>query len=164
MTTFDTALMAYQQLPLQVKSLMLSTMNPDGTPHASFAPFVMDKQHQIYLYTSALATHTQNLLSGDRASALIIADEAISPQIFARQRITYDCQVNPLTRDDPQWPLTVDRFEQRFGNIIQILRQLPDFQVFQLVPRQGRFVMGFGAAYDIDPTNLNQLIPKPVAS
>lgn len=164
MTSHEQAQLAYQQLPIQVKSLMLSTVSPSGIPHASFAPFVMDREHRLYLYTSSLSTHTQNLLTTPQASVLIMEDEAASQQIFARRRITYDCQISPVSRDQPLWISTVDNFEQRFGNIIQILRQLPDFQVFQLVPFQGRFVLGFGSAFEVNPNDIAQIIPKPISS
>ena len=36
-------------------------------------------------------------------------------------------------------------------------RALPDFRIFQLTPRDGRFVIGFGAAYQISGDNLSQL-------
>jgi putative heme iron utilization protein len=55
-----------------------------------------------------------------------------------------------------------DRFEQRFGDIIAMLRSLEDFQIFCLSPQEGRFVMGFGAAYVVDPTQLNQLLGPPI--
>ncbi|MEL7331289.1 MAG: HugZ family protein, partial [Cyanobacteria bacterium J06560_2] len=34
----------------------------------------------------------------------------------------------------------------------------PDFRIFQLTPHTGRFVMGFGAAYSVDPDDLTKLI------
>ena len=43
-----------------------------------------------------------------------------------------------------------------------MLRQLADFQIFRLTPYAGRFIMGFGAAYDVNPDDFKQLIPKPV--
>jgi putative heme iron utilization protein len=49
------------------------------------------------------------------------------------------------------------QFETRFGEIIVMLRQLEDFQLFHLSPQGGRFIMGFGAAYEVDPNNLGQL-------
>lgn len=157
MSRFATAQAAYQALPQQVKSLMLSTVNGDGTPHASYAPFVMDDTYQIYLLTSGLSAHTPNLLRTGQASVLIIEDESQSQQVFARQRLTYDCQVTPIDRQGERWESLMSQFEARFGEIIAMLRQLEDFQLFHLSPQAGRFIMGFGAAYAVDSSNLSQL-------
>ncbi|MFH7243058.1 MAG: HugZ family protein [Spirulina sp.] len=162
MSRFETALAAYQALPKQVKSLMLSTVNADGTPNASYAPFVMDDTYQIYLLTSGLSAHTPNLLRTGRASVLIIEDEGQTQQVFARQRLTYDCQVSPIARHSDPWETQMAQFEARFGDIIAMLRQLEDFQLFSLTPQAGRFVMGFGAAYEVDPANLSQLQVGPI--
>lgn len=158
MAQFDEILAAYQAFPERRQSLMLSTVNPNGTPHASYAPFVRDEAGKLYIYVSGLSAHTQNLEQQGQVSVLLIDDEAETQQMFARNRLTYDCQVQPLERDTLQWQSITSRFESRFGNIVQMLRQLGDFQVFQLTPYAGRFVVGFGAAYDIDPDNPSQLV------
>ncbi|MFM6618927.1 MAG: HugZ family protein, partial [Dolichospermum sp.] len=44
------------------------------------------------------------------------------------------------------------------GELISTLRSLPDFRIFQLTPKNGRFVIGFGAAYNISSDNINQLV------
>ncbi len=161
MSSFSAVLAAYQSLPLRVQSLMLSTVSPDGQPHASYAPYVMDDAHQIYIFVSGLSAHTGHLHRTGLASVLLIEDEAKAGQVFARQRISYDCQATLLPRDSEGWQAVADRFEQRFGEIIQMLRSLEDFQIFCLSPQAGRFVMGFGAAYAVDPHDLSQLVGPP---
>jgi putative heme iron utilization protein len=162
MTNFETVLNAYQSLPTVVRSLMLSTVNGDGSPHTSYAPYVMDEAHCLYIFTSGLSAHTRNLLATQKAGVMIIEDEAAAQQIFARQRITYDCYVDRLERQSEPWERQAEAFEHRFGDIIQMLRPLGDFQIFRLTPQTGRFIMGFGAAYEVDPDDLSQLVPKPV--
>jgi hypothetical protein len=162
MTSFESVLSAYQALPTEVNSLMLSTVSSDRIPHASYAPYIMDEAHHLYIFTSGLSAHTQNLLATGQAGALIIEDEARSQQVFARQRITYNCRVELLERESDVWEEKANQFEQRFGDIIQMLRQLADFQIFHLIPKTGRFIMGFGAAYEINPEDLSQLLPKAV--
>ena len=51
-------------------------------------------------------------------------------QVFARQRITYDCQAEVIERNSTLWEERASAFEQRFGEIIQMLRPLGDFQIF----------------------------------
>jgi putative heme iron utilization protein len=140
---------------------MLSTVSAQGVPHASYAPYVIDNAHQIYIFASGLSAHTDHLNSTGLASVLLIEDEAEAPQVFARQRIAYDCRATLLPRGTEVWEAVADRFEQRFGEIIQMLRSLEDFQIFCLSPQAGRFVMGFGAAYAVNPHDLSQLLGPP---
>lgn len=161
MPSFDAVLAAYQDLPQRVCSLMLSTVSGSGHPQASYAPYVIDDSHQIYIFTSGLSAHTANLQTTGLASVLLIEDEAEAPQVFARQRISYDCRATLLPRGTDAWDAIADRFEQRFGEIISMLRSLEDFQIFCLSPQGGRFVMGFGAAYAVDPQHLGQLVGPP---
>ncbi|MBD0336942.1 MAG: pyridoxamine 5'-phosphate oxidase family protein [Cyanobacteria bacterium Co-bin13] len=158
MPQFQEVLAAYQAFPARRQSLMMSTVMADGMPHASYAPFVMDEDHRLYIYISGLSAHTENLERSGRASVLLIDDESETQQIFARNRLTYDCTAQLLERETLTWDRVVSRFETRFGNIIQMFRQLGDFRIFQLTPYAGRFVVGFGAAYDVDPQQPDQLI------
>jgi putative heme iron utilization protein len=48
----------------------------------------------------------------------------------------------------------LDRFEIRFKQIINVLRTLPDFILFRLEIQSGRFVQGFGKAYEITQQGL----------
>ncbi|MBR8837050.1 MAG: pyridoxamine 5'-phosphate oxidase family protein [Stigonema ocellatum SAG 48.90 = DSM 106950] len=157
MSQFETALAAYQNFTDLFQSVILSTVSEDGIPNASYAPFVMDESKNIYIYVSGLSTHTQNLYSMPRVSVLFIEDESQTQQIFARRRLTFDCTPTVVDRDTELWNQIVHRFEARFGEIIQVFRDLPDFRIFQLIPSKGRFVIGFGAAYEVDPNNLSTL-------
>lgn len=150
----------YQAFPTQFKSVVLGTVSSDSQPQASYAPCVVDEAKNIYVFVSGLSAHTQNLTAIGKASALFIEDEAKTTQIFARKRLSYECVATLIDRDSKQWETITQTFETRFGDIIKLMKGLPDFRIFQLQPRAGRFVLGFGKAYDIDPNNLNQLIHK----
>lgn len=159
MASFSDIQAAYVDFPNQVQSLMLSTITPEGMPQASYAPFVAGGDRTFYIFVSGLSNHTQNLKSIPKAGILMIEDEEKASQIFARRRLMYDCRAELIERHDPQWTGLADRFKARFGNLIDMLRQLPDFQIFKLSPESGRFVVGFGAAYEVDHNDLNRLIP-----
>ncbi|MEM1311417.1 MAG: pyridoxamine 5'-phosphate oxidase family protein [Cyanobacteria bacterium P01_H01_bin.153] len=159
MVSFSDVQSTYVNFPEQVQSLMLSTLTPEGQPQASYTPFVCDRDRTFYIFVSGLSSHTQNLQSTTKAGILLIEDEAQAQQIFARRRLMYDCTVKQIDRHDVAWAGLADKFKQRFGGLVDMLRQLPDFQIFRLVPHGGRFVVGFGAAYEVDPTNLDCLLP-----
>jgi putative heme iron utilization protein len=50
----------YEKFPTEFMSIMMSTISKEGIPDASYAPFVIDDDKNIYIYVSGLATHTQN--------------------------------------------------------------------------------------------------------
>ena len=157
MNQIEKAQVAYENFPIQFGSIILSTVDAEGLPNASYTPFIMDEEKRIYIYVSGLATHTKNIYANPKVSVLFIEDESKTKQIFARRRLSFDCDPNLLTRDTPQWLEIVDKFQEKFGEIIEMLRSLTDFRIFQLTPTRGRFVVGFGAAYQISGDNLNQL-------
>ena len=127
-------------------------------PNGSYTPFVMDEFKNIYIYVSGLSPHTQNINLNHKVNVLFIEDEAQTPQIFARRRLNYDCTAILIERETQTWLNIVDKFEARFGEIIQMLRSLDDFRIFKLTPHSGRFVIGFGQAYHINGDNLDKLV------
>jgi len=139
------------------RSVVLCTVSADGAPDASYAPFVVDATKTFYIFVSGLSTHTTNLAATGKASILLIEDEAQTSEIFARRRLSFTCQATLLPREIPEWEAIANQFQAKFGELISMLRSLPDFRIYQLTPQSGRFVVGFGAAYQITGDNLNQL-------
>ena len=158
MSQFANAQAEYEKFPEEFTSIIISTVNTQGIPNASYAPFVMDDDKNIYIYVSGLATHTQNIQNHPFVSVLFIDDEIKTKQIFARRRLNFDCTANLLERETEKCQQIVDKFQLRFGELISTLRSLPDFRILQLTPNSGRFVIGFGAAYNISNDNINQLV------
>ncbi|WP_096671759.1 HugZ family pyridoxamine 5'-phosphate oxidase [Dolichospermum compactum] len=158
MSQFANAQAEYEKFPEEFTSIIISTVNKQGIPNASYAPFVMDDDKNIYIYVSGLATHTQNIQNHPFVSVLFIDDEIKTKQIFARRRLNFDCNANLIEMETEKWEEIVDKFQLRFGELISTLRSLPDFRILQLTPQTGRFVIGFGAAYNISNDNINQLV------
>jgi len=132
-----------------VQTLQLSSLTAEGKPYASYSPFVIDEQGNFYIFISQLAGHTQNLIDNPQASILLIEDEADARQIFARQRISYQCTVEIVTSDEADYLNQLDAMQARFGNVMELLQTLPDFILFRLTPYQGQYVLGFGKAYTL---------------
>lgn len=147
----------YREFPNKFRSAILGTASAKGIPQASYAPFLIDPDKSIYIYISGLSVHTENLKQTGHASVLMIEDEAETKEIFARRRLSYECVAHALPRDTGQWQGLIARFEERFGGVIGMMKDLPDFQLFCLTPQAGQFVLGFGAAYRVNGDNLNEL-------
>lgn len=140
------------------RSVMLATADADGEPEASYAPYLRDNG-DFYLFVSGLARHTRNLLASGRAALLFIEPEEQARQIFARRRLSYRCAVSEVERADPDWPRLLAGFEDRFGPVMEMLRGLPDFRLLRLRPTGGRYVRGFGQAYELTGPQLEELAP-----
>ena len=156
----ETVRQSYQQLLGQTESLILATANPDGSPLASYAPFIVDEQRQFYIFTSQLAAHTTNLQRTGQASIMVVEDEAVTTQIFARQRVTFQCQANLIPRDSAEGEAALAQYEARFGKMVGLLKSLPDFQLFKLQPQSGSLVLGFGQAYELGGDRVEVIVPR----
>ncbi|OOV87302.1 HugZ family protein [Oceanospirillum linum] len=130
------------------KSLFLSSIQPDGKPYASYAPFAIGDEC-LYVLLSEIALHAINLQHNPEASVLIAQDEDSAKELFARIRVNYSVNAELLETDSAAWSEGVDILEARLGERIRNLSQLSDFRLFRLKPQGGRFVKGFGAAYTL---------------
>jgi putative heme iron utilization protein len=145
-------------------TLILSTSDSQGVLETSVAPFVSDDMGYLYIFVSELAQHTQNILQLITAkemassngvllklprlvSCLLLADESQTEQLFARERLTMQLDLAEIPRAAPQFDLIMTRFESRFGDVISLLKGLPDFHLIQLSPLTGGYVKGFGQAF-----------------
>ncbi len=136
-------------------SLQLSTVGPDGIPHCGYTPYLYRAPGSFYIFVSQLAAHTRNLLANRAVAIMIIADEQSGSQIFARTRVNYLCDAKRIEPDSQDYALVLDDYQQRHGKMAGLLRQLPDFILFQLQPMSGQFVMGFGKAYTLTGDDLS---------
>ena len=146
----------YKKFLLNFKSLVLSTIGDKGKPESSYAPFVRDEKTNFYIFVSSLASHTSNLLKDRRAGVMLIEGEEKSENIFVRKRAIFDCKVIPIKTNSKEWDKIMIRFDKRVGKLMKILRTLPDFKLLSLEPLSGRFIKGFGMAYEISGKEMNK--------
>ncbi len=136
------------------RSLMLSTLTPEGEPYASYAPFTC-VDGQIYLLLSEIAIHAVNLQNNRVASVLIIEDEDSAEELFARRRVSYMVKSELLETESEAWHTGVRYLTERLGPRIDGLSKLTDFKLFCLTPKRGRYVKGFGKAFALEGMNLS---------
>lgn len=142
-----------EQFVVNRKSLMLSTQDNHGRPHTSYAPFAIHQQH-LFIFISQLAQHTQQLIDHPNASILLIEDESNCEDIFARVRLNYQVTSQVVARDTELWEAAIEAMTNKLGERMSLLRQLGDFVLFQLVPTKGRYIKGFGKAYELESEGL----------
>lgn len=142
------------------QSVVLGTQGLNGYPFSSYAPFYYDGE-QVYIFISNIATHAKNIQATLQASALFIEDESKSENIFARKRISLQCDVTSVSRDDETFNTIMENFQNKFdANIITMLMGMKDFNLYALKPIYGEATFGFGEAYHIGGEKMNQLIVR----
>ncbi len=143
----------YQELILSQKTLLLSTVTEQNEPECSYAPYVRDRQGVFYIYVSELATHTRNMLQKCRASVFFIRPEKEVKNLFARERVVFNCVVNEVLNNDERYDKQLLKMKDKFGDTVALLCRLPDFHLLALTPLNGKYIAGFGQAYSIDMTS-----------
>ena len=138
------------------KAGLLATLTNDQMPFASYAPLVWVGDY-CYLYLSELAGHTRNLKRCPSISILLMEDEDRVANAFARRRITFTAAVVVVEREDPLFAQVLAEFHHCFGKVMKMIEALPDFHLFRLQLQAGRFVRGFGQAYDLSGDHLDRL-------
>ncbi|PJC88314.1 heme utilization protein HutZ [Vibrio sp. HA2012] len=132
----------------QQRTLQLASITPEGLPHVSYSPFVY-LNDSFYILVSDVAQHGENLKRNHKVSIMLIEDEQEAKSIYARKRLSYTTEVFYVEKSSELWCLAISELEIRFGDIISNLSKMEDFKLYQLVPEKGRFVKGFGQAFDI---------------
>lgn len=117
-------------------------------PHIGYTPFAQ-YDNDLLIFVSQLSLHTRDLLNHPQAAVMLIDDEQDSTQIFARNRVSFQCNAQRIASSDPDYDTLLDVYEERHGKMVGVLRELPDFVLFRLQPLSGMFVMGFGKAFHL---------------
>lgn len=158
------------------QSIILSTLNQEGVSETSVTPFIRDEAGNLYIFISELAQHTQNILQLIHArslntdvqnktdqthqlSALLVADESETEQLFARERLTLQLRPIEIKRDSEHFSKILTDFEHTFGEVVTLLASLPDFHLIQLTPICGGYVKGFGQAFTFQGCPCHDLKP-----
>lgn len=141
------------------KSCVLSTIDEEGNPFTSYAPYV-NKNGKYYVYISSMARHTKNLEKNEKLSLFFIEDEISCENIFGRKRVVLQCSSKKLVRDTKEFEELVAEFEKRHGSTMNMLKAMKDFAFFEFTPFNGEAVFGFGQAYNIGGTNFDELIER----
>jgi putative heme iron utilization protein len=138
------------------KAALLATLTDDQMPFASYAPLVWVGDY-CYLYLSDLSGHTRNLKRCPTISLLLIEDEDRVVNAFARRRITFAASVVVVEREDPLFAQVLAEFHHCFGKVMKMIEPLPDFHLFRVQLQTGRFVRGFGQAFELSGDHLDRL-------
>ncbi|MHB8237643.1 MAG: HugZ family pyridoxamine 5'-phosphate oxidase [Acidithiobacillus ferrivorans] len=150
-------------LIVNTQTMTLATLNSAGVPEASMASFIYEAtSHQFYTAVSMLSPHTAHLAAKKPTGIMIIGDEQGAPQVLGRKRVSYTCDVHEIFRESESCHLLYEQFTTKFGGIMEVLFELPDFHVFCLRPISGRYIAGFGKAYTLKGDSIAPMGPNDI--
>lgn len=140
------------------QTVLMATSDSDGLPEISYSPFVIS-DGGLYVFISDLSVHTGNLKQNPRASLLFIEDEHQADNLHARRRATFAVTAQRRDRGHTEFAPVLAAMQNRFGEIIQLLTELPDFHLFRLTPSSVTVVLGFAQAQTLSCSEF----PAPVS-
>lgn len=130
------------------KTLVLSTVDAQGTPNISYSPFALASKG-FYIFISNIAKHCHNLKENGKVALMMIQDEQDAKVIYARQRLSFDAHAELIAPDSPEWNQGLQALYLRHGEVVKELSTMGDFNLFKLIPTDGLYVKGFGKAFRI---------------
>lgn len=132
-------------------SVVLSTLSKENFPIASYAPLLKYKG-RFFIYISEVADHYASLRANPNAlEVLFLEDECKAKSVIVRKRLKYKANAE-FKQKDAEFEEIFAEFESQNPQTggFKSIKDMKDFHLIELHFREGRFVKGFGGAYDID--------------
>lgn len=143
---------------LSFNSVCLATLSPNGEVVCSYAPFV-STEFGNFIYISEVSEHFANIKHNpNNLEAMFLEDESKAASVILRKRLRYRTQASFIDRGE-LFDKIYDEFERQTGGSggIKTIRNMLDFHLVKLDFIKGRFVKGFGQAYDIKGDEITQV-------
>lgn len=125
---------------------VLSTQSVDveGYPFGSIAPYVLDYDGQPVMLISDIAQHTRNIKQNNKVSLTIFDRYSNDPQ--AAGRLTWIGDAEPVNPDDAE----ISRRYLRYFPSSESYFQAHDFSFYCIHLRRARFIGGFGQIFWVE--------------
>jgi len=124
-----------------------------GAPMASMTLFMPERDFSaFYVHISRLAWHTQDLQDEARVALSIAEADDRRPDPFTLMRVTVRGEAVNLENDLAKKDAWLARFPEQAINFT-----LADFSFWKIVPRDARFVAGFGRIHNLAAAELWKL-------
>jgi heme iron utilization protein len=147
----DTAALL-RQLVFQERTAHLATLR-GGAPMASMTLYLPAPDFSaFYVHVSRLAWHTQDMLQDARVALSIAETDDRRADPFTLMRVTLRGEALQLPENEELRTLWLRRFPEQAINF-----ELADFSFWRIVPRDARFVAGFGRIHNLSGADLQAL-------
>lgn len=144
-------------------SVIIASVDSKNNAISSYAPVIFD-DNDIYIFISEVSEHYHSIKANpDKVEIMFIEDESKAKSVFVRIRLRYKVNAEILNRDQDFDRLFKLLKKQNPKTHVDMFYGVKDFHFVKLEVKKGRFVKGFGAAYEIDANqNINAVrINKP---
>lgn len=134
-----------------LKSLIISSVDANGDCVSSYAPFVKEGE-DIFFCVSSVSQHYHTIKANpSKVSVMFIEDEKDARTILARHRLSSKCEIN-FVENETKRDEIFDKLQAKNPNdgSFEDIKGMKDFYIVKAVLKKGRYVKGFGAAYDVD--------------
>ncbi len=129
----------------------------DGDPEASLLPYALRPDFAaVYVQASGLARHAKGLQPGAHVGVLVHENDAADADPLQTKRMTVQATVAVLDRDSEAFAAARDLFVARFPGA-ELTLSLGDFNLYELTLGRGRYVAGFGQAFNIGPDTFREV-------
>lgn len=135
----------------------LATIDRKEVPLVSYIPFTIVGV-AFGIVVSRLAAHSAPLLARRSASVLLVDSGSQVTDAYARLRFSIAVNTSPEPPGSGSADAIWSALEQRHGETVRALRDLPDFNAISLEPVSGRFILGFAAAFDFSAAAIAELM------
>jgi len=136
-----------RQLLTEERTAHLATLR-GGAPMASMTLFMPEAGFSaFYVHVSRLAWHTQDMMQDARVALSVAETDDRRADPFTLMRVTI--RGDAVQIEDGPKDAWLKRFPEQAINF-----QLADFSFWRIVPRDARFVAGFGKIHNISAKEL----------
>jgi heme iron utilization protein len=151
-----------QTLARLIRSTRIAALGTlhNGEPNLAMVAYAFAEDFSaFYIHVSKLGKHTTDMENDPRVSLLITAtdDGRADPQTLARVSIRGIAEILPRT--DPGYAQVKTIYLERFPEADRLF-SLGDFNIWKIRPIGGRFVAGFGRAFNLGPEALRTASTK----
>ena len=149
-----------KQIELKKKKLIennnsiIISVNEDDVTDLGYAPYIVYENY-YYIFVSELSTHVKLLLKKNVGTFMIINDETISQNIWARFRLKFSAKIEVIIRDSEDFSIVCEKIRYKHGKTMNLIKQFSDFHLIKIIPSRGTFISGFGNAYNLEGQYLN---------
>ncbi len=136
-------------------SVCIASLSPENQVVCSYSALLVDELEghpQFYIYVSEVAEHFKAFKAHpDNVEIMFLEDEASAKSPILRRRLRYKTHLHFIDRG-AEFDRVYDSFLNKHGKGrgLETIRHMQDFHLIKLEFIKGRFVKGFGQAYDVD--------------
>ncbi|WP_418965142.1 pyridoxamine 5'-phosphate oxidase family protein [Cetobacterium sp.] len=145
-----------QEFEKSFKSVILGTISKTGEVDVTYAPY-LNYEGERYIYISEIGDHFDNLKDNpQKFEVMFLQDEKEAISVLVRKRLRYNVVAEFQERDE-KFDKILDSFEESVGDGMKVVRKMQDFHLVKLSVIDGRFVKGFGQAYNLKDGDIIQM-------